>query len=155
MQKRSMRCESYLCRTPRRVSYYRKFLPNLSRRLEPITRLLKKNVPFSFDAEMEAIVREIFKVLTKPPVLVYPGFEAARDGSRKFCLYCDASTAGFGATLEQPQKDISVRPIVYLSRTMLPNKQGWAPIEIEARCIVWAINVLSSVRHIHGSFAFY
>ena len=91
---------------------------------------------------MEAVVREILKVLTKPPVLVYPDFEAARNGSRKFRLYCDASAAGFGATLEQPQKDNSVRPIVYLSRTVLPNEQGWAPIEKEAGCIVWAIKRL-------------
>ena len=99
-------------------------------------------MPFSFDAEMEAVVREILKVLTKPPVLVYPDFEAARDDSRKFRLYYDASAAGFGATLEQPQKDNSVRPIVYLSRTVLPNEQGWAPIEKEAGCIVWAIKRL-------------
>ena len=124
------------------LSNYRKFLPNLSRRLQPITRLLKKDVPFSFDAEMEAVVREILKVLTKPTVLVYPDFEAARDGSRKFRLYCDASAAGFGATLEQPQKDITVRPIVYLSRTVLPSEQGWTPIENEAGCIVWAIKRL-------------
>ena len=90
--------------TPRRVKLLSKILPHLSRRLQPITRLLKKDVPFSFDAEMEAIVREILKVLTKPPVLVYPDFEAARHGSRKFRLYCDASAAGFGAMLEQPQK---------------------------------------------------
>ena len=107
-----------------------------------MTRLLKEDVPFSFNAEMEAVVREILKVLTKPPVLVYPDFEAAQNGSRKFRLYCDASAAGFGATLEQPQKDNSVRPIVYLSRTVLPNEQGWAPIEKEAGCIVWAIKRL-------------
>ena len=124
------------------LSYYRKFLPNLSRRLQPITRLLKKDVLFSFDAEMEAAIRKILKVLTKPPVLVYPDFEAARDGSRKFRLYCDARAAGFGATLEQPQKGNTVRPIVCLSCTVLPNEQGWAPIEKEAGCIVWAIKHL-------------
>ena len=124
------------------LSYYRKFLPNLSKRLQPITRLLKKDVPFSFSVEMESVVRKILKVLTKPPVLVYPDFEAARNGSRKFRLYCDASAAGFGATLEQPQNDNTVRPIVYLSRTVLPNEQGWAPIEKEAGCIVWAIKRL-------------
>ena len=59
------------------LSYYRKFLPNLSRRLQPITSLLKKDVPFSFDAEIEAVVRETLNVLTKPSVLVYPDFEAA------------------------------------------------------------------------------
>ena len=57
-------------------------------------------------------------------------------------MYCDASAAGFGASLEQPQKDNTVRPIVYLSRTLLPNEQGWAPIEKEASCIVWAIKRL-------------
>ena len=124
------------------LSYYRKFLPSLSRRLQPITRLLKKDVPFSFDSEMEAVVRDILKLLTKPPVLVYPDFEAARNGSRKFRLCCDASAAGFGATLEQPQKDNTVRPIVYLSRTVLPNEQGWASIKKEAGCIVWAIKRL-------------
>ena len=91
---------------------------------------------------MEAVAREILKVLTKPPVLVYPDFEVARDGSQKFRLYCDVSAAGFGATIEQKQKDNSVRPIVYLSRTVLPNEQGWAPIEKEAGCIVWAIKRL-------------
>ena len=91
---------------------------------------------------MKAVVREILKVPTKPPVLVYPDFEAARNGSRKFRLYCDASAAGFGATLEQPRKNNTVRPIVYLSRTVLPNEQGRAPIEKEAGCIVWAIKRL-------------
>ena len=107
------------------LSYYRKFLPKLSRRLQSITRLLTKDVPFSFDAEMEAVVRDILKVLTKPPVLVYPDVEAARNDSRKFRLYCGASAAGYGATLEQPQKDNTVRPIVYLScRCYLMSKGG-------------------------------
>ena len=51
------------------LSYYRKFLPNLSKRQKPITKLLKKDVPFSFTAEMETVIREILTVVTKPPVL--------------------------------------------------------------------------------------
>ena len=124
------------------LSYYRKFLPNVSRRLQPITKLLKKDVPFRFTAQMETVIRELPAVLTTPPVLVYPDFEAARDGSRNFRLYCDASAAGFGATLEQLQKDNAVRPIVNVSRAVLPNEQGWASIEEEAGCILWAIKRL-------------
>ena len=56
------------------LSYSRKFLPNLSRRLQPITRLLKKDVPFSFNAEMEAVVREILKVLTEASSAGIPRF---------------------------------------------------------------------------------
>ena len=121
------------------LSYYRKFLPNLSRRLRPIAKLLKKDVPFFFIAQMETVIRELLAVLTTPPVLVYPDFEAARYGSRSFRLYCDASALGFGATLEQPQKDNTVWPIVYVSRAVLPNEQGWALIKEEAGHIVWAI----------------
>ena len=44
------------------LSYYRKFLPNLSKKLKSITRLLKKDVPFHFTAEMETVVREILSV---------------------------------------------------------------------------------------------
>ena len=59
------------------LSYYRKFLPNLSRRLQPITKLVKKDVPFSFTAQMKTVIRELLAVLTIPPVLVYPDFKAA------------------------------------------------------------------------------
>ena len=45
------------------LSYSRKFLPNISRRLQPITKLLKKGVPFSFNAEMETVIRKILTVL--------------------------------------------------------------------------------------------
>ena len=124
------------------LSYYRKFLPTLSRRLQQVTKLLIKGVYFAFTAEMETAIREILQVLTKPPLLVYPDFEAVRDGSRKFRLYCDASAADFGATLEQPQKDNTVWPIEHLSRTVLPNEQSWVPIDKEAGCIVWAIKRL-------------
>ena len=46
------------------LSYYRKCLPNLSKRIRPITDLSKKNVPFIFTKEMEAIVRDLLKILT-------------------------------------------------------------------------------------------
>ncbi|CAN0399419.1 unnamed protein product, partial [Ascophyllum nodosum] len=104
--------------TPRRVKLLSKFLT------EPI-----EETTTNYEA-------------TKERLLVYPDFEAARNSSRKFRLYSDASAAGFGAALEQPQKDNTVRPIAYMSRTVLPNEQGWAPIEKEAGCIVWAIKRL-------------
>ena len=81
------------------LSYYRKFLPNLSKRIRPITDLLKKNVPFVFTKEMEVIVRDLLKILTEKPVLCFPDWDAVQDGSRLFQLHTDASTDGFGAVL--------------------------------------------------------
>ena len=67
------------------------------------------------------------------------GLGRGHDTSGPFRLYCDASTAGLGATLEQEQPDSSMRPIVYISRATLNNEQNWTPMELEAGCVVWSI----------------
>ena len=70
--------------------------------------------------------------------------------SRLFHLHCDASTAGLGATLEQEQPDGSIRPIVYISRATLDNKQNWTPVELGAGCVVWSIRCLR--RYLFGMY---
>ena len=87
------------------LSYYRKFLPQMAKRIRPITVLMKKGAVFQFTSEMESIVRELLAELASPPVLVYPDWEGVSDDSRPFRLYCDASVDGFGGTLEQEQRD--------------------------------------------------
>ena len=85
---------------------------------------------------MEDIVRSLLAELAAPPILVFPHWDAVTDKSRPFRLHCDASTAGFGASLKQEQLDGSIRPIVYISRATLTNEQNWTPLELEAGCIV-------------------
>ena len=53
-------------------SYYRKFLSDMSKRIRPITALLKKSVNFSFTSSMEANVRDMLAELAAPLVLVFP-----------------------------------------------------------------------------------
>ena len=124
------------------INYYGKFLPNLSRRLRPINALLKQGAAFDFTSAMETTVRDILRDLTKPPILVYPDWDAVADNSRPFRLYCDASLDGFGATLEQEQPDGSVRPLIYVSRATLDSERSWTPLDLEAGSIVWAIKRL-------------
>ena len=93
---------------------------------------------------MEAIVRTLLKELSAPPVMVNPDWYAVPDNSRPFLLYCDASVDGFGATLEQEQKDGStiIRLIVFVSRATLESERHWTPLDLEAGSIVWIINRL-------------
>ncbi|CAM9791111.1 unnamed protein product [Sphacelaria rigidula] len=84
------------------LSCYRKFLPNLSKRIRPIPDLLIKGAAFASTKDMEAIVRDLLKTLTEIPHL------SVQDGSRLFQLHTDASTNGFGAVLNQPRLDGSV-----------------------------------------------
>ena len=122
--------------------YYRKFLPDMSKRTRPITALLKKSVKFLFTPSMEVIVRDMFAELAAPPVLVFSDWDAVEDGSRPFRVYCDASIDGFGATLGQYQPDGSVRPITYVSRATLDSERHWTPLDLEAGSIVWVIKRL-------------
>ena len=132
------------------LSYYRKFLPNMARRIRPITALLKKDVAFDFTSTMEDAVRALLAELAAPPILVFSDWDAVIDTSRPFRLHCDARTAGLGATLEQEKSDGSIRPIVYISRTTLDNEQNWAPTELEVGCVVWSIRRLR--RYLFGVY---
>ena len=132
------------------LSYYRKFLPNMARRIRPITVLLKKDVAFDFTSTMEDTVRTLLAELAAPPILVFLDWDAIIDTSRPFRLHCDASNAGLGATLEQEQPDGSIRPIIYISRATLDNEQNWTPMELEAGCVVWSIRRLR--RYLFGVY---
>ena len=128
------------------LSYYRQYLPNLAQTLKPLTTLLKKGVKFVFTSEMETTVRGLLDALSRPPILVFPDWSAAEEGSRPFRLYTDSSRIGFGCTLEQEQVDATVRPIVYLSRTTFPNEQtNWSVMEQEAVQLFGACDVCVSI----------
>ncbi|CAB1107078.1 unnamed protein product [Ectocarpus sp. CCAP 1310/34] len=66
------------------LSYYRKFLPNMAKRIRPLTTLLKKQEKFIFTPSMEQAVCVLLPELANPPVLVYPDWDAVSDGSRPF-----------------------------------------------------------------------
>ena len=124
------------------LSYYRKFLPNMAKRVRSFTSLLKKGAMFDFTPPMEATVRALLAELAAPLIPVFPDWDAIIDKSRPFRLHCDASTNGLGATLEQEHLDGSIRPIVHISRASLPNERNWTPMELEAGCVVWSIRRL-------------
>ena len=124
------------------LSYYRNILPNMAKRVGPITALLKKGATFGFTLPMEETVHALLAELAAPPILVFLDWDAVINKSRPLRLHCDASTDGPGATVEQEQPDVSIRPIVYISRATLANEQNWTPMELEAGCVVWSIRRL-------------
>ena len=54
------------------LSYNRKFLPNMAKRVRSNTSLLKKGAVFDFTPPMEAAVRALLAELAAPPILVFP-----------------------------------------------------------------------------------
>ena len=119
------------------ANFYRKILPDLSKRLRPINSLLRMGVKHAFTPAMEQLVREILAELATPPILVSPYWDAVVDGSRPFHGYCDAWIDGFGAALET-----SIKSIAYISRATLDSERHWTPLDLEAGSIVWALKRL-------------
>ena len=124
------------------LSYYRKFLKNLASKVRPLNALLKQGVQFKYTPSMITMVKSLLHDLSRPPILVFPDWDAVEDNSRPLRLCSDACIDGFGASLEQEQSDGTVRPIVYISRATLPAERNWTVLDLEAGSIVWAIKRL-------------
>ena len=105
------------------VGYYSKFLRCLSKRIRPITSLLRKGVKFEFTPAMEVSEPEIIAELAPPPIFVLPDRDAVADGSRPFHVHCDVCIDGFGNVLEHEQPDGSVWPIAYISHATLDSER--------------------------------
>ena len=117
----------------------RKVLRDLSKRIHPITSLLRNGVKVDFMPAMEVVVSEILAELAAPPISVLSDWDVMADGSHPFHVYCDARIDGFGG---QEEPDGSMRPIAYISRATLDSERHWSPLELEAGSIVWAIERL-------------
>ena len=124
------------------LNYYRKILPDLSKRLRPLNALLRKGVKFAFTSTMEKLVRKSLAEFTTPPVFVFPDWDAVADGTRPFHVYCDACIDGFGAALKQERTDGPIKPIGYISRATLDSKRHWNPLNLEDSSIIWALKRL-------------
>ena len=60
--------------------FYRRFCPNLSTILSPLTGLLSKGTEFKWSRECQEALEKVKRILTSPPVLVSP------DYAREFIL---------------------------------------------------------------------
>ena len=63
------------------LSYYRKFLPNMTKCVRPITALFKEEATFIFIPSMEEAVRALLAELAALPILVFPDWDAVIDKS--------------------------------------------------------------------------
>ncbi len=77
------------------AGYYRPFIKNFAAIASPLTKLLKKDVAFHWEAAHEQSFNELKSLLTNAPVLAFP------EHSEPFIICTDASSLGLGAVLLQ------------------------------------------------------
>ena len=90
------------------LSYYRKFIPNLSTLLTPLYALLKKDVPWSWQESEQHAFETSKQLLQSSQVLMH------FDPDLELILSCDASNYGLGAVLSHKLPDGSERPVGFV-----------------------------------------
>ena len=115
------------------LSYYGKFLPNLSTLLAPQYTLLGKDVPWKWSSEQDQAFQRSIELLTSSKLLVH------FDPQLPLLLACDASAYGIGAVLAHRMPDGSKQPIGYVSCTLNPAERNYSQLEKEGLSCVFGI----------------
>ncbi|KAK8623622.1 hypothetical protein V6N13_064989 [Hibiscus sabdariffa] len=112
------------------AGYYRRFVEGFSIIAAPLTKLLKKDVPFVWTEAQRDSFEKLKEALTQAPVLVQP--ESGKD----FAVYSDASHSGLGCVLMQEG-----RVIAYASRQLRPHELNYPTHDLELADVVFALKI--------------
>ncbi|KAG8492987.1 hypothetical protein CXB51_010205 [Gossypium anomalum] len=102
------------------AGYYRRFVEGFSVLAAPLTKLIRKGVPFVWTEKQQKAFDQLKKVLTKVPVLIQPVSE------KDFTVYSDASHVGLGCVLMQEGKVVT-----YASRQLKTHEVNYPTHDLE------------------------
>ena len=114
------------------VNYVARWIPNFATLAEPLRKLTRKTVEWTWSDEHENSFKQLKEALMSATVMVYykPGAETK--------IVVDASPVGLGAILLQKQSDGSEKPVAYASRTLTDVERRYSQTEREALSVLWA-----------------
>ena len=115
------------------VSYYGKFIPNLSSTLYPLYQLLKASAKWRWMEEKEKTFNLVKRLLLSNNVLIH--FDPTLD----LLLSCDASEYGIGAVLAHCLPDGSERLIGFVSCTLSEAERSSSQIEKETLSCMFGV----------------
>lgn len=111
------------------VNYYSKFINNLSSTLNPLYKLLRKNVSWFWSDECNRAFCKIKNTMLSKQVLVH------YDPTLPLVLSVDSSSYGIGSVLSHRYPDGAERPICFASRTLNAAERSYSQLDKEALAI--------------------
>lgn len=114
------------------VNFYRRHIPDFSKRTLHLTDLTRDNGRFSWTEEAQKEFEDLKKALISKPCLALPDF------SKEFQIYTDASGQALGATLMQLDENGAPHPVAFASRKLKDAETRYSATERELLALVWA-----------------
>ena len=128
------------------AGYLRKFAPNHSSVLAPISDLLRysrfrskkaRRLKVPWDQAQTEAMETLINLLTSPPILALP------DWNRPFRLHTDFSETGAGAVLTQVQEMVE-KTLAYASHRWSKTDKKKSPTDRECLAVLWAVDKFTS-----------
>jgi hypothetical protein len=116
------------------ASYYRRFIKDHAKTTVLLTRLLKKDVPFTWATDEQRAFERLKRALVTAPVLRSP------DPDLPYVVTTDASDFAVGAVLSQDD-GAGDRPVAFTSSTLNETRQRYAAYDKEMFAILEALRV--------------
>jgi hypothetical protein len=112
------------------ANFYRRFIWNYSRVVQPLTKLTKKLVPFHCGPDQRRAFAELKVAFTTVPVLVHFDFE------KEIVLETDASSYVAAGVLSQYDDQGILHPVAFFSKKHTPAEENYAIYDHELGAIV-------------------
>jgi len=117
----------------RLCNYYRIYVQNFNTIAYLLYALLKKDVAWTWNEEVQEAFHTLKEKLSKFPILIRPDF------SKVFILHTDWSALGIGVILGQLDEKGKEYVIAYASRSNNKTESNYSSYEGECLVVVWAI----------------
>ena len=122
------------------LNYFKKHLPNFTRRTYNIRQLLKKDSKFVWSAECQAELEDLKLALIENPVL------QPLQPDREVYLYTDASSLGLASVLLQFDDNNIPHACAYLSQTTTESqRRTWCPYQLEMAALGISLKTYESL----------
>ena len=119
------------------INYYKEHIHHCAWKAQPMTNLLRKDVPWDWTPLCEERYRGLMADLVSPAVLAAPTFSAP------FILQTDASDVALGAVLSQVDENGVERPISFAARRLTGAEEKYSATEKEALGAIYGIRQFS------------